>query len=55
MTYDSLMYAINRLKQKRMNAHGDYAEQDRINAKLTQLYELRALMIEQDQSVLEAK
>lgn len=55
MTYESLMYAINRLKEKRANAHGDVEEQDRINAKLTRLYELRALMIEQNPSVLEAE
>lgn len=52
MTYESLMHAINRLKELREKAHGNYAEQERLNAKLTKLYELRAIMIQQGPSVL---
>ena len=45
MTYDALMHAIRTLIIKRKQAHGNYAEQDRINAKLDKLYALRRVML----------
>ena len=47
MTLDALNYAIARLIIARQKAHGNYAEQARINAKLTKLYDLKYLMLEQ--------
>lgn len=50
MTRQSLMEAIKRLIVKRANAHGNYAEQERINTRLTQLYDLKYLMDQQEAS-----
>ena len=47
MTYEALMHTIAKLIIMRENAHGDQAEQDRINAKLTKLYALKYTMLEQ--------
>ena len=47
MTYDALMHAIANLIIKRADAHGNQAEQDRINAKLTKLYALKSTMLKQ--------
>lgn len=47
MTYEALIEAIKRLMKKREEAHGNYEEQDRINAKLSKLYDLRVLMLQQ--------
>lgn len=47
MTLEALDYAIARLIIKRRDAHGDLAEQERINIKLDNLYNLRFLMIQQ--------
>lgn len=47
MTFDALTYAIARLIIARRNAHGNPQEQARINAKLTKLYDLKYLMLEQ--------
>lgn len=48
MTKQSLEEAIRRLIIKRQEAHNDYAEQERINQKLTKLYDLKWLMMEQE-------
>ena len=48
MTKQSLEEAIRRLIIKRREAHNDYAEQERINQKLTKLYDLKWLMMEQE-------
>ena len=47
MTYEALKEAIARLIIKRAKAHGNKQEQARINAKLTKLYDLQYLMIQQ--------
>lgn len=47
MTYQALMLAIARLIVQRAEAHGNTAEQERINAKLDRLYALKATMLEQ--------
>ena len=47
MTLDALNQAIARLIIARRKAHGNYAEQDRIGAKLTKLYDLKAIMLSQ--------
>ena len=47
MTYNALMHAIRTLIIKRANAHGNQAEQDRINAKLTKLYAVKSTMLKQ--------
>lgn len=44
MTLPALEAAIRRLHYARKKAHGNYAEQDRINAKLTKLYDLKWIM-----------
>ena len=48
MTKQALEEAIRRLIIKRQEAHNDYAEQERINQKLTKLYDLKWLMMEQE-------
>lgn len=45
MTYESLIYGIQRLINRRQNA--DEKEVDLINKKLDKLYNLKYLMIEQ--------
>lgn len=48
MTKQALEEAIRRLIIKRQMAHNDYEEQERINQKLTKLYDLKWLMMEQE-------
>lgn len=48
MTLQALNEAIKRLIIERRDAHGNYAEQDRINKKLTKLYDLKALALTQE-------
>ena len=48
MTPLSLNEAIKRLIIKRREAHGNDEEQKRINEKLTKLYDLKWLMLEQE-------
>ena len=48
MTLEALQNAISRLIIKRYEAHGNQAEQARINAKLDKLYEKKYIMIEQE-------
>lgn len=48
MTKQSLEEAIRRLIIKRQMAHNDYEEQERINQKLTKLYDLKWLMLQQE-------
>lgn len=43
MTIDAINEAIKRLIEKRAKAHGNDAEQKRINDKLTKLYDLKFL------------
>lgn len=50
MTLQALNEAIKRLIIARRKARGDSAEQDRINAKLTKLYDLKALALTQERS-----
>lgn len=45
MTLQALTEAIARLIIKRREAHGNQQEQERINAKLTKLYELKRLYL----------
>ena len=47
MTLEALQQAIARLIVARRDAHGDEAEQARINAKLDKLYNLKYTMLEQ--------
>lgn len=47
MTFEALQTAIARLIVARREAHGDDAEQARINAKLEKLYNLKYTMLEQ--------
>lgn len=47
MTLEALQEAIRRLIIARSEAHGNEAEQDRINAKLDKLYEFKYTMLEQ--------
>lgn len=47
MTLEALKLAIQRLIIKRREAHGNDAEQARINAKLTKLYDLKYTMLMQ--------
>lgn len=49
MTLETLEYAIGNLIKKRAKAHGNDAEQRRINEKLTRLYDLKYLMLAQRQ------
>jgi hypothetical protein len=48
MTIDAINEAIRRLIIKRREAHGNEEEQKRINEKLTKLYNIKAVAIEQD-------
>ena len=47
MTFESLQNAIARLITARADAHGNEAEQARLNAKLDKLYEKKYTMLEQ--------
>ena len=47
MTFEVLQNAIARLIIARAEAHGNEAEQARINAKLDKLYNLKYTMLEQ--------
>lgn len=47
MTQQALQQAIARLIIKRREAHGNEAEQDRLNEKLTKLYDLQWVMLTQ--------
>ena len=47
MTLEALKNAIANLLVARREAHGNQAEQDRINAKLDKLYNLKYTMLEQ--------
>lgn len=47
MTLTALNEAIKRLIIKRQEAHGDCAEQKRINEKLTKLYNIKAVALTQ--------
>lgn len=47
MTLEALMNAIANLIIKRREAHNNIEEQERINAKLTKLYDLKRLMLSQ--------
>ena len=47
MTLEALQRAIARLIVARREAHGNQAEQARINAKLDKLYEKKYIMLEQ--------
>lgn len=47
MTIEALQEAIARLIKKRAEAHGDQAEQSRINAKLNKLYDIKYLALAQ--------
>ena len=44
MTLQALEEAIRKLIIKRKQSHDNYAEQDRINTKLTKLYDLKWVM-----------
>lgn len=48
MNFEALQNAIARLIIKRREAHGNQAEQDRLNAKLEKLYEKKYTMLEQE-------
>ena len=47
MTLEALTNAIANLIIKRREAHNNIEEQERINAKLTKLYDLKRLMLSQ--------
>lgn len=47
MTFEALQEAIRRLIIARAEAHGNEAEQARLNAKLEKLYDLKYTMLEQ--------
>ena len=47
MTLETLTEAIKRLILKRLELHGNSKEQERVNAKLTKLYELKWIMLNQ--------
>lgn len=53
MTFEALQNAISRLIIKRREAHGNEAEQARINAKLDKLYNKKYIMIEQESKAAE--
>jgi hypothetical protein len=55
MTIEAVEEAIKRLIIKRREAHGNQAEQDRINAKLSKLYDIKYLAIKQEQERKGAK
>lgn len=46
MTLEALNEAIKRLIKKRASLHGNNLEQEKINIKLTKLYNLKWLMLE---------
>lgn len=48
MTFETLQNAIARLIVARREAHGNEAEQTRINAKLEKLYALKYTLLEQE-------
>ena len=48
MTLKALKNAIANLLVARREAHGNQAEQDRINAKLDKLYNLKYTLLEQE-------
>ena len=48
MTLKALQQAIANLLVARREAHGNQAEQDRINAKLEKLYALKYTLLEQE-------
>lgn len=48
MTIEALKEAIAKLITKRAEAHGNAEEQSRINAKLSKLYDLKSLALEQE-------
>ena len=48
MTLEALKNAIAKLIVARREAHGNEAEQARINAKLDKLYEKKYIMLEQE-------
>ena len=48
MTLLALEEAIKRLIIKRREAYRNYVEQERINQKLTKLYDLKWLMLQQE-------
>lgn len=47
MTFQALQEAIARLIIKRAENHGNAEEQERINEKLTKLYDLKYVMLSQ--------
>lgn len=47
MTIEALKEAIAKLIKKRAEAHGNEAEQSRINAKLNKLYDIKYLALAQ--------
>lgn len=47
MTLEAITYAIANLIIKRRQAHNNIEEQERINNKLTKLYDLKRLMLAQ--------
>lgn len=47
MTLEAITYAIAKLIIKRRQAHNNIEEQERINVKLTKLYDLKHLMLAQ--------
>ena len=47
MTLEALAEEIKRFIIKRAEAHGNLAEQERIGIKLTKLYDLKYLMLQQ--------
>ena len=48
MTIDAVNEAIKRLVIKRRKAHGNEEEQKRINEKLTKLYDIKFLALQQE-------
>ena len=48
MTLEALQNAIANLLVARREAHGNQAEQDRINAQLDKLYNLQYTLLEQE-------
>jgi hypothetical protein len=48
MTIDAINEAIKRLIIKRREAHGNEEEQKRINEKLTKLYNIKFLALQQE-------
>ena len=48
MTIEALKEAIKRLIIKRREAHGNKEEQERINEKLTKLYDIKFLALQQE-------